>query len=320
MADWSDAEEGEFRTACDAAGVAVEVVRSAPLGTTVGRLSHRFRSYPRYVSLALRGTVRAAGGPLVAWQPLAGIVAGLLPGASKRTLIVLNPNLRRYGPRLKQALKLVGVSRAAYVVFYSRAALEVAAALGLPRGRLRVVPLGARPKRSRPAPPGSILLAVGRDHRDWRTLAAAARDSGLEVVVTGPSRLPPDVDLPLVRTESPQEYIELVERAAAVVVPLVDGDRPAGLLTLLDAFSLGRPVVATAGSATGDYVTSDRGILVPAGNPQALRSAMEQVRDPSVSRRLGAAALDATRSELSMQRFVEALDRLAQEARAELPR
>lgn len=62
MADWSDAEDGDFRAACDAVGVAVEVIRSVPLGTTVGRPIHRFRSYPRYVSLALRGTVRASGG------------------------------------------------------------------------------------------------------------------------------------------------------------------------------------------------------------------------------------------------------------------
>lgn len=313
MADWSDAEDAEFRAACDAAGLNVRVVRSTPLGTSVGRPIHRFRSYPRYVSLALKGHAFAGGGSLVAWQPLAGVVAGFLPRRRRQGLVVLNPNLRQRQRGLKQAVKVAGASRADRIVFYSRAALDSAAALGLPRDRLRVVPLGVRSRRSCPAPPGSCLLAVGRDHRDWRTLAAAARHSDLEVVVTGPSKLPVDVDLPLVRTSSPQEYYELVERSAAVVVPLIDGDRPAGLLTFLDAFSLGRPVVATAGSGSTDYITPDRGILVPAGDPSALRSAMEQLRDPSVSSRMGAAALEATKGELSLRRFVEAIDTLARE-------
>lgn len=313
MADWSDGEDREFRAACEAAGIVVEVVRSAPLGTTVGRAIHRLRSYPRYVSLALRGSARARGGSLVAWQPLAGVVAAWLPRSVRRKqgLILLNPNLRQNSGGLRQALKLIGASRADCVVFYSQAALEAGVALGLPRDRLRVVPLGVRPRRSHAAPPGSMLLAVGRDHRDWHTLAAAARDSDLEVVVTGPSRLPPGVDLPLVRTSSSREYHDLVEQAAAVVVPLIDADRPAGLLAFLDAFSLGRPVVATAGSGTRDYITPDRGILVPAGDSSALRSAMEQVRDPAVSKRLGTAALEATRSDLSLQRFVETIDMLA---------
>lgn len=315
MADWSDAEDGEFRAACDAAGITVEVVRSAPLGTTVGRTIHRFRSYPRYVSLALRGSARANRGSLVAWQPLAGVVAGWLSRSTrrKRGLIILNPNLQQRRGGLRQVLKLAGASRADRVVFYSRAALETAVALGLQRDRLRVVPLGIRPRRSHPAPPGRSLLAVGRDHRDWRTLAEAARGSGLEVAVTGPARLPPDIDLPLLHSNSPQEYHHLVEQAAAVVVPLMDGDRPAGLLSFLDAFSLGRPVVATAGSGTMDYITPDRGILVPVSDPRALRAAMERVSDPDVSRRMGAAALESTRGELSSQRFVEAIDRLAHE-------
>lgn len=315
MADWSDAEDAEFRAACDTAGLAVRVVRSAPLGKSVGRPIHRFRSYPRYVSLALRGRVLAEGGSLVAWQPLAGVVAGLLPRARSERLIVLNPNLRQHRGGIKQTVKLAGAARADRVVFYSRAALEGAAALGLPRDRLSVVPLGVRPRRSHPTPPGSHLLAVGRDHRDWRTLAAAARDSDLDVVVTGPSKLPPDVDLPLVRTSSPQEYHDLVESSAAVVVPLLDGDRAAGLLAFLDAFSLGRPVVATDGSGTRDYITPDRGILVPAGDPAALRSAMESLTDSAVSSRMGAEALAATRGELSLQRFVEEIYALACEIR-----
>lgn len=316
IADWSDAEDVEFRAACDAAGLTAQVVRTVPLGTSVGRAIHRFRSYPRYISLALRGNTLAGHGSLVAWQPLAGVVAGLLPSVRRRGLIILNPNLRQRQRGFKQTIKLAGISRADRVVFYSHAALEAAAALGLPRARLRVVPLGVRPRRSAPRPQGSYLLAVGRDHRDWRTLAAAARDSALEVIVTGPAKVPPGVDLPLVHTSSQREYHDLVEGAAAVVVPLLDGDRPAGLLTFLDAFSLGRPVVATHGSGAIDYITPERGILVPAGDAQALRAAMERLRDPAISGRMGAAALEATRGELSLRRFVEEIHALVREVHA----
>ena len=52
------------------------------------------------------------------------------------------------------------------------------------------MPLGVRAPTIDPPPPGSYLLAAGRDGRDWETLVGATRGLGVEVKVIGPSSLP----------------------------------------------------------------------------------------------------------------------------------
>ncbi|HEX9994921.1 MAG TPA: hypothetical protein VGB14_18490, partial [Acidimicrobiales bacterium] len=59
LADWSDGEDADFRAAWAAAGVPARVLRARPLGPSVGRRSHRLRSWPAYARLAVEGLARA---------------------------------------------------------------------------------------------------------------------------------------------------------------------------------------------------------------------------------------------------------------------
>ena len=196
-----------------------------------------------------------------------------------------------------------GVSRADRVVMFSRRAVDAATTLGIPANRLDFVPLGVRPRRTSPAPPGDYVVAVGRDGRDWATLAAAAKEVPTEIVVVGPG---PD-QAPGLRVRPPMPRAELLDflaGAAAVVVPLLRPDRTSGQLAVLDAMSVGRAVVATRTQGTEDYVTPETGILVPPGDAGALRAGMARVADPDVGRAMGEAALAAARGPLSLERFV----------------
>lgn len=309
ITDWSDEEDADARTAWSEAGLATRVVRVPPLGPSVGTSWHRMRSYPSYAWLAVAGLSRAGGGPLVAWQPLAGVLAALLR-PSRRTaypLLLVNPLLRASGSGIAQSLLRNGVARSDRVLLSSRAGVEAAVSMGLPRERLAFVRLGVRARRQRPAPPGAHLLAVGREGRDWETLARAARLAGVEVRVIGPA--PGDCfDLPLIPQVPRARLFDLMESAAGVVVPLRRPDVSAGQLAILDAFAVGRGVVATRAQGTEDYVDEDCGELVHPGDARGLSEALQRLAQPAHAARLASAALAAAQGPLSLTTFVRRVD------------
>jgi glycosyltransferase involved in cell wall biosynthesis len=308
VVDWSDEEDGQFRAAWRTAGIGARVLRARPLGPTVGTALHRLRSWPTYLWLAERGLREAGTGAIVAWQPLAGAVAALLRRRRAPRLLILNPILHKSASTARQRVILSALRRADSVVLYSRGARDMAAALGLDPGKLRYIPLGVGGRRDRVRPPGTYFLAAGRDYRDWRTLAEAVAPLDVVVKVAGLRTRSDAGALQIVDLKDRRAFLDLLEGAAALVVPLQGGDRQAGQLAVLDAMSLGRAVIATRGMGTEDYVTPETGILVPPRDSAALRRAILALRDPERARTMGAAALTAARTTFSLERFVREID------------
>jgi len=308
MVDWSDDEDADFRWAWESAGVSVRVLRSRPTGPTVGRLSHRMHSWPAYAGLAIRGLAGARGGFLVAWQPIAGALAGLLRRGPEPPLTLLNPLFGGPVPSLRERMALKGAARAERVIFFSRRAVDQAVGFGLDPHRIGFLPLGVRACQSPSPPRASHLLAVGRDGRDWSTLAQAVTGLKLSVWAVG---APPDLDLAAlhrISQVSQGTLRTLMVDSAAVVVPLRRPDRTAGQLAVLLAMSVGRAVVATRTQGTEDYVTPETGILVPPGDVGALRAALATVSDVEVARDMGQAALERARGTLALEHFVADVD------------
>lgn len=125
----------------------------------------------------------------------------------------------------------------------------------------------ARPERP-------LVLAVGSEHRDYATLAAAAHGLDADVVIAAGSHWartraeiagsPPNVRY-LEETLGFPELRELYRSAQVVVVPLHDVPNQSGVTTILEAMSSGVPVVvsATAGQrecVTGPIVGADGGL------------------------------------------------------------
>jgi glycosyltransferase involved in cell wall biosynthesis len=306
LVDWSDSEHEDFCWAWERTGIETRVLRGRPLGPLVGAPWHRLKSYPTYISLALRGARQAAGGALVAWQPLAGAIAGVVRRPGTR-LVVLNPVLESQW-NVRRALAVKGYARSDLVVFYTRQGLESAAALGLARSQLRFVPLGVRPRRAEPAPPGNYFLAAGRDSRDWKTLAEAASGLDMEVVVSGPAALHEPGPLRVGPQVSGEPFFALLEGAAAIVLPFSRTDRSVGQISMLAAMSVGKPIVATRSAGVEDYVTEETGIVVPPSDAPALRRALMELSDPTVASELGRSALRAARTHFSLERFVREVD------------
>ena len=191
------------------------------------------------------------------------------------------------------------VARAARTVLcVSESLTETARSLGA--RNVRVVPVGvAVPEATvEPDDPPHVLF-VGRlsEEKGVLELVEAARGLPLVVVGDGPlrDRVPgalgfvPPADLP-----------GYLDRAAVVACP---SRREGYGVVARQAMAHARPVVATAvGGLAEAIVDGESGLLVPPGDVQALRAALERLlADGELRSRLGSAARERVRERYSRE-------------------
>jgi glycosyltransferase involved in cell wall biosynthesis len=200
--------------------------------------------------------------------------------------------LARRAPRLATAL----LRRAAVVVAASSALADEARALGA--RRVELVPSGVDVPDgiAEPTDPPHVLY-VGRLSREKGTEDFAAATEGMARVVVGDGPLRsvvPDA----VGWVPPAELGARYDRAAVVCVP---SRREGYGMTLREAMAHGRAVVSTGVGGLADAVEDGRtGLVVPPGDPAALREAVERLLgDPALRARLGAAAQQTARERFS---------------------
>ena len=72
-------------------------------------------------------------------------------------------------------------------------------------------------------------------------------------------------------------FVHLIAGARLVVIPLVaDGQTQAGIAVYLQGMALRKCVIVSSGLGVSDVLTDGQAIIVPAGNPQALREAIDK--------------------------------------------
>ena len=203
------------------------------------------------------------------------------------------------------------VLRRACLALGASAALA-AAARELGAHDARVVPSGVAipPVVGDPEDPPHVLY-VGRlsEEKGVLDLVEAARGMPLVVVGDGPlrDRVPEAVGF-----VPPGDVGAYLERAAVVACP---SHREGYGVVARQAMAYGRPVVATSvGGLPDAVVDGETGLLVPAGDVAALRSALERLlRDVELRSRLGADARRRAADQFSLDAAVRALQ-LAYEA------
>ena len=250
--------------------------------------------------------------------PLALAMRGL--GVSTPHLVIGHHLTSRAKVRLMRRLR--AHDRMTRILVHSHRQQQLAhRRLGIPESKLAFVPYCADTDFWRPdgAEEERLVVAAGREHRDYANLAAACGELDAQVFVAAGSVHSPSAT----STRYPQtwpanfahgyaNYVELRDlysRASVVVVPVVETDFQAGVTTLLEAMSCGKAVVMTATSGHSGVVEDGlTGICVPPGDPSELRDAVRFLLDnPRERARLGRAARDAVLDTYSVEIYAERL-------------
>ncbi len=144
---------------------------------------------------------------------------------------------------------------------------------------------------------GDYLFAGGDSDRDYATLVTAAQGLPVRTVIAARDRawmtglhIGPNVAVGAV---SHSEFRSLMAAALIVVVPMRHGLlRSGGQQTYLNAMALGKAVVVCDHPGAADYITHGKdGLIVPPGDPDALRSALGWLlANPKEIARLGRSA------------------------------
>jgi glycosyltransferase involved in cell wall biosynthesis len=255
---------------------------------------------PLLVSMALAARRAARAADLVHAHWLQSVAPAVVAG---RPIVVTlhgsDVELARRAPAVARPL----LRRAGVVIAVSEALAAEARRLGA--SDVRVIPNGIH----LPAEVGEEthppeVLFVGRlsPEKGVEELLAAA--GGLNLVVVGDGPLRPHVPAALGFLPRP-EVERRYARAAVVVCP----SRREGFgLACAEAMAHGRPVVASAvGGLRELVVDGETGLLVPPGDPKALREALDRLlADRDLRRRLGEAGRRRVAERYGWDRVVDA--------------
>jgi glycosyltransferase involved in cell wall biosynthesis len=240
----------------------------------------------------------------------------------------------------KSLARRLAYPRARRFVMYNRAFRQAfAARYGVRREVIDVARLGrydvCREWSATAGRDSGLVLFFGRvsPYKGLETLYAslpivASRVGNVRCVVAGrpidgyTPPAPPNLDQ--VRVEVIDRYLSndeaarLFQTAAVVVCPYRDATQSGVVLT---AFAFGVPVVATAVGGMAEYVFPDEtGLLVPAGDPQALADAVSRLLlDEPLRARLQQGIERAAAGELSWRGTADALLRTYAECRLHPP-
>jgi predicted dehydrogenase/glycosyltransferase involved in cell wall biosynthesis len=245
-------------------------------------------------------------GPGELWLAiLAGIVRNI-PVAS--TIVIPKPNVGEElpSPVIVGAYALLAHSSDVVVVNAAQQVSEVSEMYGIPQERVAYVPLGARASIARFATPDvqeepETVLFFGRAHPhkglEYLVRAQPFISDALpnaKIIIAGhgdeiarcrafmhdPSKF--EIREGFIPKEDAASYFS---RASVVALPYVSASTSG---VLMDAYSLGKPVVASAVGCLPEYVEDgETGLLVPSQDPKALADAIVRIlRDDTLRARM----------------------------------
>ncbi len=223
-------------------------------------------------------------------------IHGVAPGEYRAACRVLRPAARRViacAPAVARSLHAAGFPEERIDVITNGAALRPAGP-GRQAALRRSLGLGQAP----------LVVGIGRlvEQKNWPVfIEAAGRLNGPSFAVAGEGPLRQPLVSLARRRGSPVRFLGAVDDVAALVglaACVVSTSAWEGLpLALLEALSLGAPVVATAVDGLADLVPPEAALLVPPGDPVAVSAAVSRIlADDELAASLRAAALAAARA------------------------
>ncbi|HMP74716.1 MAG TPA: glycosyltransferase family 4 protein [Kiritimatiellia bacterium] len=216
--------------------------------------------------------------------------------------------------RFKTACYCALASRAIGLLANSSAEVDaIARRYQIPASRVRYVPLNSTISVpfQEVADDGYILTA-GRTLRDYPTLVAAATKLHHPWIVICGKDDPVEPDIypgfEVYREVSRTRYLEMLRKCRLLVLPLLPAERATGQVVLMEAMSMGKPVIATRNPGTLDHVEHGRtGWLVEPLDVNGLTEAIELAwRDQEARTTVAMAAVSAMRERASANEHARA--------------
>jgi glycosyltransferase involved in cell wall biosynthesis len=167
-------------------------------------------------------------------------------------------------------------------------------------------------------PKQPYIVSGGLEMRDFDTLIKAVQNLPVSVLICAgspwakvghqiSSALPANV---IVRSFKREEMREVYRGAAFVVLPIKPTLRACGMNVILEAWSMGRGVIASQTEGLKSYIQHEHtGLFVPPGDVEALRSAIcYLLEDPEAAQRLGNCGQQIVRQEFCLERYIESAE------------
>lgn len=136
---------------------------------------------------------------------------------------------------------------------------------GVDKSKFVFVPLGKAMASNTAVTDGKYIFATGRSNRDYDFLVEAVKDSEYKLVIACDTyHLREKVENVTVLNDCHgEQMLELMAKSHCVVCPLKNLKLSSGQLVVLQAMSLGKPVVCTMSDGIKDYVVGGvTGLLV----------------------------------------------------------
>jgi len=213
--------------------------------------------------------------------------------------------------------------------------------IGFPRDRVFLIRHYVDQLFYRPRPAeDDMICAVGAEMRDYSTLVAALRGTGIRchvaadhVRIPGRIRLLNDRRVPIgdIVRESDQNITQgrmtlpqlrdLYARSRFVIVPLLHSDTDNGVTCILEAMAMGKPVICSRTRGQVDVIQDGvTGLYVPVGDAAAMRAAIQSLwNDPARARQMGSNARSYIEKYHTLEMFTSTVRTAAEAALAGRP-
>jgi glycosyltransferase involved in cell wall biosynthesis len=202
------------------------------------------------------------------------------------------------------------LGRVARFLVYFKDVSATAQRHGLQAARFHYIPFkinGYELIRAIPSRDDGYVFSGGRSRRDFATLFAAVEGLGYPIkLLTGKESdliphgsslhglaVPSNVEV--LRNDAGMDYfVQLLMGARLVAIPLLPGSgTQAGIGVYLQAMAARKCLIVSSGLGVSDVITGAEAIIVPAGDPAALRDAIKLAwENADLRERYAAAAAD----------------------------
>jgi hypothetical protein len=247
-----------------------------------------------------------------------GLLALLFRAKARMVVVGLNLSRRPFKFAFRPLQKVVDGAFGRYDAIVVHSSPEVDSFVDLhklERSRFTVIPWGFDlPVHDGPPLPGlpaRYVSVIGRNNRDFATVAEGLAGTGVGGVFVGADKSLESADPPIHCFESLpfEECLRIIEGSLATVILVNDAGRGAGHITAVSGMLLGKPHVFSNVATLSEYLRDGHdGIAVPLGDSAAFHQAVAHLAsDPALAARMGHEGRDHALREMSHQVFMARL-------------